>query len=148
MKRLDMILRVRSLTRDLSNSIFREEDILMYMDEAIDRFKQVLPELEGMDYLVNRDDEPILLPLKYHSLIPLYSASRCFGQDERHYQATSFMNEFEQKLDEFRMKVEAGEELIKDSSGNTIERTYPTSYVVDNYFESNTPEDEEDEVVS
>ena len=35
MNRLDLIRRVRSLTRDFSNAIFRESDIVDYINEGI-----------------------------------------------------------------------------------------------------------------
>lgn len=134
MNRLSMIQRVRNLTRDLSNSIFRESDIVDYLNEAIERIGQVIVELQGMNALQGNDDEPILLPKHYHQLIPLYSASRCFSQDERHYQATNFMNEFESKLEELRNQMESGVIVLTDSSGNPIVSSSSEDYVTDNYF--------------
>ena len=134
MTRLELIMRVRSLTRDLSNSIFREIDIVNYINESIDRIKQLIPELRDMNYLLGRDEVPILLPGRYHHLLSIYSASRCFGQDERYYQSTSFMNEFETKFDELRMSIESGGVIIVDASGNEVIVLETTSYVKDIYF--------------
>jgi hypothetical protein len=144
-KRLDMIKRVRSNTRDLSNSIFREDDIVMYLNEAIDRFKQVFSQLKGMTYLQDNDAVPALIPEHMHILVPLYATSRCFAQDERHYQATNYMNEFETKLEEFRMKVELGEEVLTDADGNDLGQSYVEDYVVKSnyYFESEESDDDE-----
>ncbi len=135
MNRLALIQRVRSLTRDLSNAIFREIDITDYLNEGIDRVKQVIPEFETMEYLITSTDEPTMLPKAYHHILAVYSASRCFGQDERHYQASTFMNEFETKLDELKMNIESGRyEIIDPITSLPVERVNTTSYVVDNYF--------------
>ena len=136
MIRSDLIKRVRSLTRDFSNSIFRQEDIVNYINEAIDRFVQTIPEMSTLGYLLVDSTEPLLIPKQYQHLLSVYSASRCFGQDERHYQATSFMNEFENKLDELKIKLEIGEiKLINPVTGLAVVRgSLATDYVVDNYF--------------
>ena len=114
MTRLELILRVRAVTRDLSNSIFREQDITAFINEGIDRFVQVIPELANMEYLYSNTDIPKFLPKEYHHLLAVYCASRCFEQDERHYQATTKMNEFEAKLDELKSKIEGGDIKIID----------------------------------
>lgn len=149
MNRLDLIRRVRSLTRDLSNSIFREIDIIDYINESIDRYRQYIPELAGMKYLTSGADKPDLLPEQYHYLIAVYAASRCFGQDERHYQATNFMNEFEIKLEEMKSKLEAGEVVITDpQTGEAVGATYEPDYVVtNNYYFNNSSQIDFDEGV-
>ena len=130
MKRSDMVTRVRSVTRDFSNSIFREQDIVDFINEGVDRFRQYIPELASMIYLDTRDSEPILLPTQYHHLLSVYSASRCFSQDERHYQATTLMNEFETKLDELKSNIESGQIVIVDATtGETITATFEPDYV-------------------
>ena len=134
MKRSEIISRVRNLTRDLSNSIFREVDIIDYINEGVDRCVQVIPELSGMVHLTDNNDVPILLPTHYHHLLSVYTASRCFGQDERHYQATTFMNEFEQKLDELKMAIESGSVVIKNPDGSVVTRDLNSEYVKDVYF--------------
>lgn len=131
----DLKTRVRSLTRDLSNSIFRDIDLVMYMNESIDRIRQVVPELRGMKHLKENEDELLLLPDMYHHLLAVYCASRCFGQDERHYQATTLMNEFEFKVAEMKSAIENGECVIEDADGNIVENPHLDTYVVDNYFE-------------
>jgi hypothetical protein len=114
MDRLNLILRVRSNTRDFSNSIFREVDIIDYLNEGIDRFKQIVPELNGLDYLTSSTSVPSLIPIQYHHLLANYASARCYAQDERHYQATTLMNEFEVKLQELLDKVQSGEVVIID----------------------------------
>jgi hypothetical protein len=136
MNRLTLIQRVRSLTRDLSNAIFREIDIIDYLNEGVDRLRQIIPEFEVMPYLDKSADEPSMLPKSYHHILAVYSASRCFGQDERHYQASTFMNEFETKLDELKTNVEIGRVKILDPvTGIPIVSEYNSTYVTENYFE-------------
>lgn len=134
MRRVDIIQTVRNNTRDLTNSVFREQDIIFFINEAMDRMKQILPQLDGMINLVTNDQVPNILPAKYHHLLGVYSTARCFGQDERHYQATTFMNEFEIKMEEFRSKVENGEIILTDSEGNEIQDPYQEDYVNLDYF--------------
>lgn len=134
MTRLEIVARVRALTRDFSNAIFRGPDIEAFINEAIERVGQVVPELEGMLPLNAASDSPILLPSRYHQLIAVYAAARCFGQDERHYQNTQFMNEFEVKLDELKGKIQNGEVIIKDATGAVVVADVAFDYVEDNYF--------------
>lgn len=146
MKQLDLILRVRSLTRDFSNSIFREQDIVAYINEGIDRMIEVVPEFETLDYLLTSIDEPILIPKQYQHLLALYSASRCFAQDDRAYQASTFMNEFEVKLFEMLGNIQSGQLIIKDVDGNPITIAPPEEYVKNNYFRNNYTGDIDDGV--
>lgn len=135
MNRLQLIQRVRSITRDLSNAIFREVDIVDYINEGIDRMRMVVPEFETLSYLELNTEEPTMIPSHYHHLLAIYSASRCFGQDERHYQASTYMNEFETKLDQLNADIESGRIIIKDpETGVPIVKINSTDYVVDNYF--------------
>ena len=76
---------------------FRESDIINYLDEGIDRFKQVIPEMESLIYMTTSASIPSPIPEAYQHLLSLYAVSRCFSQDSRHYQSTISMNEFEQK---------------------------------------------------
>ena len=135
MNRLYLVARVRSLTRDFSNSIFREADIIAFLNEAIERFKQAIPEMRNEVVLENNTSEPVLIPSFYHHVLSVYASARCFSQDERHYQATTLMNEFEVKLEELKSKIESGEITILDpKSGEPITRHNETDYVRDNYF--------------
>jgi hypothetical protein len=141
MKRFELIKRVRVLTRDLSNSIFRESDIIDFLNDGLDRVMQVLPPLV-IPYLTGVNDVPSFLPERYHSLLSVYATSRCFAQDERQYQAISFMNEFETKLDELRVDVEIGKVKINDTvTSLPISFAMSMDAVVDNYF------DNEEEIV-
>ena len=129
MNRLQLIQRSRSMTRDFTNSIFREADIIDWINEGVDRFAQVIPELEGLTHLLTNTQEPTLIPKRYRHLLAIYATSRCFNQDERHYQATTYMNEFEVKLDELKQRIEAGEVVIVDGDGNAVTTEYDMDYV-------------------
>lgn len=129
MERTKIVQRVRALTRDFSNSIFREQDIIDFINEGIDRIKQIIPELQSMTYLLTSQQEPILLPTQYTHLLAIYATARCFGQDERHYQASTHMNEFEVKLEELKTAIENGEVIIRDSNGNAVTNELPVDYV-------------------
>lgn len=135
MNRLDIMQRVRSITRDLSNAIFREIDITDYINEGIDRVKQVIPEYKTMQYLVANTETPTMLPEEYHHLLAVYSASRCFSQDERHYQASNFMNEFESKLETLKSEIESGNIVVIDpNTGQPVDTNNATGYVHNNYY--------------
>lgn len=137
MNRLDLIKRVRSLTGDFSNAIFREVDIIDYINEGIHRIRQIIPELSGLKELKDNTQSPDMLPDQYHHLLALYSASRCFGQDEQHYQASNYMNEFETKLNEMKVAIEEGRiKIIDPQTSQPINSTYEPDYVVDNYFKT------------
>lgn len=129
MNRTQIVQKVRALTRDFSNSIFREQDIIDFINEGIDRCKQIIPELRTMTHLLTSQQEIKLLPPQYHHLLAVYSTSRCFGQDERHYQASTHMNEFEAKMDELKTAIANGEIIIIDDSGNAIEIDVDVDYV-------------------
>lgn len=130
MNRLDLIQRVRAVTRDLSNSIFREQDIVAFINEGIDRFKQYIPQLSKMSYLVENGTVPDYLPAQYHHLLAIYCSSRCFSQDERHYQSTTMMNEFETKLEELKAAIDGGYVIIIDpETGESVEEDGYVEYV-------------------
>lgn len=135
MNRDKLVARVRSLTRDLTRSIFREEDIVDFINEGIDRVMQIMPEFVDMAYLDTPESEPQYLPKAYHSLIAVFATSRCFAQDERNYQATTYMNEFETKMEELRIKVDEGEVKITSPDGDTVDMGNESFYVEDNYFD-------------
>ena len=136
MNRMELSKRVRSLTRDLNNATFREDDVLNYLNEGIERIAQIIPEFEGMPYLEKGTDKPLYLPPSYHHLLALYGASRCFYQDERHFQAGNMMNEFEAKLDKLRSDIDRGHVKIVDAEGNALNfaEMYDNEYVVTNNY--------------
>jgi len=134
MNRLELILRTRSLVRDISNSFFRESDVIDYLNEGIERIGQVIPELREMPLLLNREAPVTRLPRSYHHLLALYSAARLCSQDERHYQAGTFMNEFETKLGMLAMDVLNGETEILDENGEPVVVNRKNDHVRNDYF--------------
>lgn len=134
MNRLDLILRTRSLVRDLSNSFFRESDVIDYLNEGIERIGQVLPELADTPLLLNRTQDLTRIPKPYHHILSLYAAARLCSQDERHYQAGTFMNEFETKLATLVQDVMNGDVVICDENGNVIEPFQNIDHVRNDYF--------------
>ena len=134
MNRVELIRRVRSLTRDITNSVFREQDIIDFLNEGIDRFVQSMIEFESMEYLNSQSAIPYLIPRQYQHLLSVYATARCFGQDEQLNQATTFMNEFEFKLGELKEKIESGLITIVDLEGNPVEDKYIEDAVTDVYF--------------
>lgn len=135
MNRNELGARTRSMLRDFTGSVFRASDVDAYINEGIDRFKQVIPEFEKLEYLPDGSAIPIMIPSAYQHLLALYSASRCFGQDDRHYQSSTYMNEFETKLHELKTKIEGGEVVIIDPDTNLpVVMPYIEDYVRDNYF--------------
>lgn len=134
MNRLELMQRTRSLVRDISNSFFREDDIINYLNEGIERVGQRISELKDMPLLLNRLDEVQLLPRQWHHLLAVYCASRLCTHDERHYQAGTFMNEFETKLDELSGLVNSGEVEIVDADGNLVDANRKHEYVSNRYF--------------
>ena len=97
--------------------------------------KHLIPELRGMNYLYNSSDEIILLPEEYHHLIAVYVASRLCTQDERFYQAGTFMNEFETKLLDLKSAHDAGEvEFIDPITGEPVNAIKHPDNVRDVYY--------------
>ena len=129
MNRNDLVKRVRIITRDLTESIFRENDIVDFINEGIERFAQVIPEMESIKTLSTATSNVTLIPRAYQHLLAVYAASRCFAQDERHYQATTLMNEFDVKVDELKQKIENGAITIIGEDGLPITASNPIDYV-------------------
>lgn len=129
MNRTQLTARSQVIMRDFGGSTFRTEDIQSFLNEAIERVQQVIPELENMSLLENATDVPTYLPSKWHHLLSIYAAARCQFLDERHYQATQLMNEFEFKLEELLGKIQNGEQVITDPDGNTVTNDNPVDFV-------------------
>jgi len=131
----DMITRVRQYTRDITGSLFTQDDIIAFINEGVDRTKRY-KYFKGMEYLTSLSDEPILLPSEYHHLLAIYGASRCFTQDEQNYLAQQFMNEYEYKTSEMEQLINDGELVIEgyDESNNkpfdAVEDVYFTKFVL------------------
>lgn len=116
----DLINRTRSYVRDDIGALFKQEDITSWLNEAIDRVREVIYPLNGMIALNGSSEEPLLMPNEWHYILALYSASRCSTQDEQEYRANNFMSEFEMKLLELKERIENGDIVILDADGKPI----------------------------
>lgn len=125
--------RVRININDKAGSVFTNDDILLYINEGVDRVKSHSA-LKSIEHMLEQDSTPTPLPSEYHYLLAVYATARCFAQDERYYQATSFMNEFEHKFNELSDKINSGEVIISDSDGNRIDAEYVEDFVINKYF--------------
>lgn len=134
MNLMELIAKVRRYTRDLTGSLFTSEDVQDFCNEGIQRLRAI-PELKNMVELQTSTDAVILLPNQYHYFIALYGASRCFTQDEQHYQAEQFMNEFETKVFTLERDIASGNVEITDNNGNVIVDSSRNDYVKEEYFE-------------
>lgn len=135
MQHANLRKKVHVHARDFNETIFRKEDITMFLNEAIDRVIQVIPELEAINYLIDDEDYVEVMPRQYVHLLANYSAARLFAQDERHYEASTQMNEFELKLDELSDKIENGDiEITNPETGRVIESGLSTDYVREIYY--------------
>jgi hypothetical protein len=126
--------------------LFKETDLVSYINEGIDRIGQIIPDLALMSYLTKGEDVPLYLPKAYHHLLAVYGTARAMEQDERHYQGSTFMNEFEVKLHELKDKIDSGDIVLVDEYGDVISTSKKPEYVYDNYFKKKNYE-YEDEVV-
>lgn len=134
MNLLELISKVRRYTRDTTGSLFTTEDVTDFCNEGIDRLKAI-PELKGMRRLQSNMDEVNLLPEHYQYFISLFGASRCFTQDEQHYQAEQFMNEFESKVFQLERDIASGVVEITDANGSIVVDASRLDYILDSYFE-------------
>lgn len=134
MNRLELTQRARSLVRDLGNSFFREDDVINYLNEGIERVGQRIPALRNMSLLQIATQEVDYMPKHWQHLLAVYCASRLCTHDERFYQAGTFMNEFETKIDELLADINNGDEVITDPDGNVVEIKPADAYVRNNYF--------------
>lgn len=130
---IDVIDRVRSYTRDTTGTLFSRSDIVDFANEGIDRLKQISA-LNGMNYLVNDSDVPKFLPLEYQYSIAIYSASRCFTQDEQTSFAQTFMQEFEGLFSLLDLGIKEGTIKIVGDNGSIITDDNELDTVKDVYF--------------
>ena len=129
----DLVTRVHNYTNDTTGTLFPSSIVKGFINEAIDRLKQI-KELEGMVYLSSDNDEPNLLPKYYHYVLAVYGASRCFAQDEQHYQAQTFMDEFTGLMNLLELGIKEGTIVITDDEGNAITSINEFDNVKDVYF--------------
>lgn len=129
----EIINRVRSYTRDTTGTLFSRSDIVDFANEGIDRLRQINA-LNDMSYLVNDTDVPAFLPSNYHYAIAIYSASRCYIQDEQTSFAQSFSSEFEGLYTLIELGIKEGTIKIIDEDGKPISDVNEFDSVKDVYF--------------
>lgn len=129
----ELVSRVRSYTRDTTGTLFTLSDVKCFINEGIDKLRQIKV-LEGMEYLESDTDIPDLLPSQYHYSLAVYSASRCFSQDEQHYLAQTFMEEFLGLYSLIELGIKEGTIVIIGSDGEQISSDDEFDGVVDVYF--------------
>ena len=129
----DLITRVRSYTRDTTGTLFTASDVKGFINEAIDKLRQI-KELENIKHLSNDSDVVVLLPSQYHYMTAVYSASRCFSQDEQHYQAQTYMDEFMGLFSLVELGIKEGTISIYDENGQIIKDTHEPDVVENVYF--------------
>lgn len=143
--------RSRSLVRDLAGAYFAEGDLRNYVNEAIDRMKQVIPELRGMKHLFGADDVITHIGEEWHHLLAVYCASRLCTQDERFFQAGNFMNEFELKLQDLKNSYDAGEtEFIDPVTMKPVDLIVKHEAVKNVYYQNKygrVPKYDEEEII-
>ena len=133
MKLVNLVARVRSYTRDTTGTLFTTSDVKDFINEGIDRLRQI-KQLEGMKNLTNDLDEPNLLPPQYHYMIAIYSAFRCFAQDEQYTPAQSYADEFETLFKTVELGIQDGRIVIVDEANNEIKNDVDFDSVTDVYF--------------
>ena len=144
MTKLELQVKASKLLRDESNTIYTKLFISDQMNESIDRIKQLIPELRGMLYLSIDTDVIILLPEEYQHLVSIYAVARCYEVDERHYEASKYMNEFETKINNLKDSIASGEIVIKDpTTGNPVVIDIQQDFVRNMYFKGNEDIDAE-----
>ena len=129
----ELVSRVRSYTRDTTGTLFTLSDVKNFINEGIDKLRQIKV-LEGMEYLESDTDIPDYLPSQYHYSLAVYSASRCFSQDEQHYLAQTFMEEFLGLYSLIELGIKEGTIVIIGSDGEQISSDDEFDSVVDVYF--------------
>lgn len=129
----ELINRVHNYTNDTTGTLFPSSIVKGFINEAIDKLKQI-KELEGMIYLNNDSDVPNLIPTYYHYILSVYGASRCFSQDEQHYQAQTYMDEFLNSFSLLELGIKEGNIIITDELGNLVSGVNDFDYVTDVYF--------------
>ena len=129
----ELIERVHNYTNDTTGTLFPSSIVKGFVNEAIDKLKQI-KELEGMTYLTSDSDVPKLIPSYYHYILSVYGASRCFSQDEQHYQAQTYMDEFLNAFSLLELGIKEGNIIITDELGNLVTGVNDFDYVTDVYF--------------
>lgn len=139
----DLVRMTRVYCRDNNANMFADTNIIMFINQGIDRLKQYKI-FQNMPYVSNNNNEISYLPEQYHYLLALFASSRCYDTDERFYEGIEKRNEFESAFSDLINEIESGNVVITDESGNVIDafQNY-TDYVRDVYFKRGEKKDNE-----
>jgi FAD/FMN-containing dehydrogenase len=138
------IKRTRRYLKDMTTSVWTDEEIIDFINEGILVIKRKIPEYfyDLKEIFIKTD--VMLLEDEYKNLPCIYAASRCFEQDEQHYRAVQRRNEFESIMEE--MVEEIMGSYRYEQKTNDINNPYYTQlendYVKDVYFDNYSSEDE------
>lgn len=133
MKLSELISRVRSYTRDTTGTLFTSSDVKDFINEGVDRLRHI-KHLENMRYLSADSDEPNILPSQYHYILAIYSAYRCFAQDEQYTPAQSYSDEFEGFYKLLELGLQDGTIVVNDENNNVIKNEIDFDAVTNVYF--------------
>lgn len=131
----ELINMTRLYARDKKSRLFDDEDIILFLNQGIDRMKQFYL-FEGIPYLKEPEDELEFVPPQYHYLLALFASSRLFDMDERFFEGTNKRNEFEQLFAELTSSIESGEIFLDYASYEDLPNV-ADDYVIDEYFGGN-----------
>lgn len=140
MNRKQLVERTQAHLRDFQLTAFREIDVIRFINEGIERVTQLIPKFGYIEPLEYDTAIPTHIPPAYHHLLAVYSASRLFAQDDRFYQASTLMNEFELKISGMLDELLGGDLEAFDKEGNLIEfwdgvgETVTDRYFADKHF--------------
>jgi hypothetical protein len=138
------IKRTRRYLKDMTTSVWSDEEIIDFVNEGILIVKRSIPEYFYDLVEVFVKTETIVLDDEYKFLPCIFAASRCFEQDEQHYRAVQRRNEFESMLGDMKEEIINSykyEEKVAQSD-NPYADKLEMDYVVDVYFNNNSSEDE------
>lgn len=134
MNRKALVERTQVHLRDFQLTAFRQIDVIRYLNEGVERVMQIIPQFDDMETLEYDEQQPICLPKAYHHLLAVYATSRLFAQDDRFYQASTLMNEFESKIAQLYEDLIAGDVVAYDKEGKEIIFTGNIDYVTNEYY--------------
>jgi hypothetical protein len=138
------VARTRRYLKDVTTSVWSDEEIIDFVNEGILIIKRSIPEYFYDLTEIFVKTETIVLDDEYKFLPCIFAASRCFEQDEQHYRAVQRRNEFESMLGDMKEEIinsyKYEEKVAK--SDNPYATKLEMDYVVDVYFNNNSSEDE------
>ena len=141
----DLINMTRIYARDNNAFMFTDTNIIMFLNQAIDRLAQY-PIFTNMPYVSVDSPTVYYLPKAYHYILALFAAARCYDTDERFYEGTEKRNEFEHFLDNLIADIETGNIVIYDENNIVVKNTNICTDAVKDVYFSNTVSDTESEL--